>query len=471
MTDDNDDIEFQLGAFDALNPGGGEPPSDPPPPPPDLYPWRDAFGDDEQSPLPPPPPDFERTKKEARFQNLVSSYGKGDFYQDLGTTIGVLGGAFSSTLVAGYFAIKGKELEDFADEWRKAIDSEIKQIQDNWDNPGYDPIIIDFNSDGLNLVSARESGVVFDIDSDGYVERVAWTGGDALLVRDINGDGLITSGAELGFQDQEGITDFDRLRAFDTNQDGVIDALDAIFEELSVWIDANQNGVTDAGELQSFENAGGISIDLSTDPVSGSDTVYWHDANGDRIVDADEVYSSESEAPDGAVAAQYVDGSLVFETASINTSSGVFTAYATALSFDPLGVKAMIVGSDVVIELDTGETLVWHLMDAGEGSLDLGVENYAGAFGTDDGDIISNSENQAVTIVSGLGNDVVSGGSNDDFLDGGEGADSLHGGEGDDVLFFDAADLTASLSGGGGFDTAFLASAAGVYSPPRRHRA
>ena len=49
-------------------------------------------------------------------------------------------------------------------------------------------------------------------------------------------------------------------------------------------------------------------------------------------------------------------------------------------------------------------------------------------------------------------------GAGNDFLLGGFGADSLFGGEGDDLILFDADDLTAGVSGGGGFDTAFVGS-------------
>ncbi|MDR1349323.1 MAG: hypothetical protein LBJ59_00825, partial [Zoogloeaceae bacterium] len=45
------------------------------------------------------------------------------------------------------------------------------------------------------------------------------------------------------------------LADFDTNADGVIDAQDEVFAQLRVWQDKNSDGVTDAGELFTLEEA------------------------------------------------------------------------------------------------------------------------------------------------------------------------------------------------------------------------
>jgi Ca2+-binding RTX toxin-like protein len=461
-----------------LTPGGGDTPP-PGPPPPDRGPDDDSSEDGPKRKYAPAEPwvdpkqlDFDRSPKRELIQKTYGWERQGERYETNGQILQILGGAIKGGGLLGAIAsvgtvIGGKILEDVGTEFKgNAVRLRNERLA-NWDNKAFDPIIIDFGSDGLNLASARESGVFFDIDGDGYVERTSWVGGDALLVRDINNDGLINSGLELGFANgsQEGLTDFDYLRAFDANEDGVIDALDPVFAQLSVWVDANQNGITDTGELESFEDAGGISIDLSTNPIDpqGLDIVYWFDVDGDGLVDADEIFSDENEAPEGAIPAQRVEGSLVFETASITTTFGVVTAYAAALEFDPLGATAVIIDDDLVFELEGGETLVWRVASNPNGeSFDLIDNNYAGAIGSDGDDTISNSGNHAVIIFGGLGNDIIIGGAGDDILAGDAGVDSLNGGEGDDILFFDAADLAASISGGGGYDTAVLISTGGV---------
>jgi hypothetical protein len=55
--------------------------------------------------------------------------------------------------------------------------------------------------------------------------------------------------------------------AFDSNRDGVFDAQDAQFAEFKVWQDANQNGVSDAGEVRSLADVSIASINLVSDGV------------------------------------------------------------------------------------------------------------------------------------------------------------------------------------------------------------
>jgi hypothetical protein len=62
--------------------------------------------------------------------------------------------------------------------------------------------------------------------------------------------------------DLEGLAD-----AFDSNRDGVFDAHDAQFAEFKVWQDANQNGVSDEGEVRSLADWGLTSIQLVSDGV------------------------------------------------------------------------------------------------------------------------------------------------------------------------------------------------------------
>jgi hypothetical protein len=53
------------------------------------------------------------------------------------------------------------------------------------------------------------------------------------------------------------------LADMDSNADGKIDAQDAAFADMQVWVDANGDGVTDAGELRGLIEAGIQSIDVT----------------------------------------------------------------------------------------------------------------------------------------------------------------------------------------------------------------
>ena len=53
------------------------------------------------------------------------------------------------------------------------------------------------------------------------------------------------------------------LAAFDANGDGIVSAADARFGELKLWVDRNENGRTDAGELGTLEQHGIESFSLN----------------------------------------------------------------------------------------------------------------------------------------------------------------------------------------------------------------
>jgi hypothetical protein len=68
--------------------------------------------------------------------------------------------------------------------------------------------------------------------------------------------------AELPRHGYEVLEEFDRFAA-GGNEDGVIDASDAIFAHLQLWLDENRDGVTQTGELRSLPDVGVAAIGLS----------------------------------------------------------------------------------------------------------------------------------------------------------------------------------------------------------------
>jgi hypothetical protein len=110
------------------------------------------------------------------------------------------------------------------------------------------------------------NGVAFDIDNDGVKESTAWAGeDDGLLALDENNDGVINNQSEL-FGDTETLTDgFNKLASFDDNNDGRIDQNDYVFEQLVVWQDSNQDGISDKDEMHSLEDLGIESISINAE--------------------------------------------------------------------------------------------------------------------------------------------------------------------------------------------------------------
>jgi hypothetical protein len=136
------------------------------------------------------------------------------------------------------------------------------------------PLVLDLNNDGVQTVGIEE-GVQFDLLATGTPQNVGWVSKqDGLLAMDLDGDGQINNGTEL-FGDHTVLADgsyaqdgWAALAAQDSNTDGVIDAKDANFDKLRVWVDADTDGVTDDGELRTLAEAKVQSIHLNHDANS-----------------------------------------------------------------------------------------------------------------------------------------------------------------------------------------------------------
>ena len=136
------------------------------------------------------------------------------------------------------------------------------------------PIVLDLDGNGISTIAAS-SGVSFDLNASGTKQQVGWVGGgDGLLVMDRNGDGLINDGSELfgvatvGANGQRAGNGYAAMGFEDSNHDGVLDAKDAHWNELKVWVDANHDGVTETGELKTLAEVGVASIDLHAQTTS-----------------------------------------------------------------------------------------------------------------------------------------------------------------------------------------------------------
>ncbi|HET6789494.1 MAG TPA: hypothetical protein VFH49_16130, partial [Aquabacterium sp.] len=99
--------------------------------------------------------------------------------------------------------------------------------------------------------------------------RVGWASAhDGLLVMDRNHDGRINDGRELfgsgtlTADGQRAGHGYAALALEDSNHDGKISEADARFADLRLWVDSNQDGVTDVGELRTLSEAGVVELNL-----------------------------------------------------------------------------------------------------------------------------------------------------------------------------------------------------------------
>jgi Ca2+-binding RTX toxin-like protein len=125
-----------------------------------------------------------------------------------------------------------------------------------------DPLMLDLDGDGLELKRA-DGSVLFDHDANAIRTGTGWIGSDdGILVRDLDGNGQIDSGRELFGIDtlkangSHALNGFDALAELDTNADGNFTAMDAGWNQVQVWRDLDQDGISDAGELFSLDALG-----------------------------------------------------------------------------------------------------------------------------------------------------------------------------------------------------------------------
>jgi hypothetical protein len=139
---------------------------------------------------------------------------------------------------------------------------------------GASPVVLDLDGNGFNLTDAA-NGVRFDISGTGNPIQMGWTaaGSTNAFLALPGADGLVHNGQQLfgNFTPQPASDQpngFAALAAYDDpskggNGDGIIDARDAVFSLLRLWIDANHDGISQPEELHTLPSLGVIAISLN----------------------------------------------------------------------------------------------------------------------------------------------------------------------------------------------------------------
>jgi hypothetical protein len=235
------------------------------------------------------------------------------------------------------------------------------------------PVVIDLNRDG----AISYGRVVMDVNGDGVMDSTPWAGAqDGVLVWDKFADGQVHNSSQYAFTQYGGNTDLQGLAAaFDTDRDGKFNAQDAKFGEFMVWQDANQNGVSDAGEMHTLADLGLTEIKLT------SDNVLRTPADG-----VTEYGQTTATAADGT---QVLVADVGFE----------YTSLGYSMSTDSAGLGTVKLADGVALNLaqvgkqgSNGLAVVDLLSDSAANALTLNLQNVLDLSG---GNLFSNSDTSA----------------------------------------------------------------------------
>ncbi|MGK7941916.1 MAG: FG-GAP-like repeat-containing protein [Crocosphaera sp.] len=286
-----------------------------------------------------------------------------------------------------------------------------------------DPIIIDLDGNGLELSELSTSSVFFDIDADVYAENTAWTT-DGILTLDLNNDGTINNITEVFseyFNDASPNSGLDALASLDSNQNGIISATDTQFNQILVWQDINQDGISQPNELKTLNDHGITSINLN-----------------------------------GITEDVILTGNVIRQSSIFNRNdgtSGQISDVAFLVTQTGFKVNQTESGIEILAEDDTAVSLLIH-EDTTDLTLNLADNNLQVAIGNIGNDYLYTTVNNDIFLSGEAGDDTLVGSDGNDWLVGDEGSDRLQGNPGDDLLYIDADDTF--IDGGEGTDIAIV---------------
>ena len=172
------------------------------------------------------------------------------------------------------------------------------------------PIILDLDGNGVQTVSAEKSNARYDLDGDGLADDTSWFGRtEGMLFLDRDANGTVTNAGEFSFVgDVEGAkSDLEGLRAFDSNKDGILSALDARFGEFRIWQDRDGDGAAEDGEILTLTTAGVRSINLTGTAVNATTQL------GDVAVINKGIYTRSN-----GTTMEFIDAALTYFSSATN---------------------------------------------------------------------------------------------------------------------------------------------------------
>jgi Ca2+-binding RTX toxin-like protein len=123
------------------------------------------------------------------------------------------------------------------------------------------PIVVDVGNNGLSLTSRASANVFYDLEGSGFAKDTGWIApSEAFLVRDTNNNGVIDNVTEM-FGANGGTSAFAKLKALDANNNNTLAGTE--LSTLRLWVDADSDGFTDAGELKTLTSYNIAQIDVT----------------------------------------------------------------------------------------------------------------------------------------------------------------------------------------------------------------
>jgi Ca2+-binding RTX toxin-like protein len=299
------------------------------------------------------------------------------------------------------------------------------------------PIILDLETDGIEMSELESSKAYFDFDKDGFVERLSWlTSNDAFLYVDLNENGILDSYKEFAIAHLagEGKTDLDGLKTLDENGDRTLDRKDEAFQHLGLWKD-NGDAKIEQSEMYSLSDVGITSISLAGD-------------NEYR-----------------AIGSSMIKNTFTYSVRLPNGQNVTRAAYDVGITANENGEKIVESSSYRLTLREETPASIDFSKSSNPLSFSLGTDdieetsNISALRGGASNDFVITSSSASVYIDGYLGDDQISGGPSDDMLignfghdevNGGRGKDYLKGGVGDDHLY--GGDDNDRLEGAAGND-------------------
>jgi hypothetical protein len=316
------------------------------------------------------------------------------------------------------------------------------------------PVVLDMDGDGLEVTSAVASPG-FDFFGTGHSKATGWiTGGDAILVRDWNGNGVVDNGSEISFlHDSPGsTTDLQALAAFDTNANGKLDAGDTAFASFRIWTDLDSDGISDSGELQTLSAANIASITLAG-------------AGGGYQVNSNDIYAVTTfTRTNNTTGSAYDVGFEAYDRGSkllsqTNQWALIELDTAETVAVAKPGAAAVSI-TDLGAYLINGVSPNGFQLTSGNDSIGTGLSSVARAFYIDGGDgndvIDLSATDRSSVLKGGAGDDILTGTYGPDFIAPGANTygDSIYDAAGDDYYVLEQGMI--SITDSGGMDVAVM---------------